>query len=63
MTSPPSVASIPPPANAEGPESVPGVKVPRNRKMADGLSLESLAGGCVSVMDHEDDEITWRLHS
>ena len=44
VTSPPTVGLMPP-ANATGPAVAPGVKFPRNRKIADGLSLESLAGG------------------
>ena len=41
VTSPPTVG-LTPPANAVGPALVPEVKVPRNRKIADGLSFESL---------------------
>lgn len=44
VTSPPTVELIPP-ANATGPALAPGVKVPRNRKIADGLSFESLPRG------------------
>ena len=44
VTSPPTVG-LTPPANATGTALAPGVKAPRNRKMADGLSFESLARG------------------
>ena len=51
VTSPPTVG-LASPANATGPALAPGAKVPRNRKMADGLSFESLAkgGGLSSAM-------------